>query len=96
MRQNHAPTTADEYTDWINRNIGLEVRRRREALGLSAYALAHEAGVSDQTLLNLEQGWLKKGCMSGTLIRIARRLGLRLSELVSATEEAAEMPILIG
>lgn len=52
----HAFKTPDEYAKWINQRIGEEVRRRREALGLSAYALGKVAGVSDQTILNIERG----------------------------------------
>lgn len=56
MDTNHAFKTPDEYAHWINQRIGEEVRRRREALGLSAYALGKLAGVSDQTILNIERG----------------------------------------
>lgn len=81
-----APTTPDEYADWINARIGAEVRRRREALRLSAYALGKDAGVTDQTILNLEQGNCDRGCLTGTLARIAFRFGTTLSELTAAAE----------
>jgi transcriptional regulator with XRE-family HTH domain len=78
--------TPDEYAHWFNLRIGAEVRERREALGLSAYALAKVAGVSDQTILNMEQGICPNGCLTSTLARIALRFGLTLSELVTAAE----------
>ncbi len=90
MNPTHAFPTPDEYATWINRRLGAEVRRRRIALGLSAYALARAAGVSGQAILNLEQGRLKQGCMSGTLARIARCLGITLSELVTAAENGQD------
>lgn len=79
-------TTPDEYADWINKRIGAEVLRRREALGLSAYALGRVCGVSDQTILNIEQGLCPNGCWTGTLARMCLRFGTTLSELVAAAE----------
>lgn len=86
MNPQPSPQTPDEYADWLQRRIGAEVRRRRAALGLSAYALARAAGVSDQAILNLEQGRLKQGCTTGTLARIARRLGTRFCDFVLSAE----------
>ena len=40
---------ADADAARINRRLGAEVRKRQEALGLSAYALAKAGQVSDQT-----------------------------------------------
>ena len=87
MENNHAPSDPDQYADWINQRIGEEVRRRREALNLSAYALGKAGLVSDQTILNLEQGNTERGCLTGTLARIARHLGTTLSELITAAEQ---------
>ncbi len=81
-----APTTPDEYADWINARIGAEVRRRREALKLSAYAMGRVCGVSDQTILNIEQGLCPNGCWTGTLARMCVRFGTTLSELTAAAE----------
>ncbi len=86
MSTHPAPTTPDEYADWINARIGAEVARRRAALGLSAYALGKDAGVTDQTILNLEQGNCDRGCLTGTLARIALRFGITLSTLIQAAE----------
>lgn len=76
----------EDYPKWITERIGAEVRERREALPLSAYAMGRAADVSDQTILNIEQGFNPNGCWIGTLARIAMRLGTTLSELVTAAE----------
>ena len=80
------PASADDYVRSLNQRIGEEVRERREALGLSAYTLAKAAGVTDQTILNIEQGLCPNGAWSGTLMRIAVRFGTTYSELVAAAE----------
>jgi len=84
MEPDHAPTEADAYSDWIVRRIGAEVRRRREALGRSAYALGKAGAVSDQTILNIEQG--RCGALIATMARIAKRLGTTFSALAVAAE----------
>lgn len=86
MDQPTDPRTPDEYADWINARLGAEVRRRREALGLSAYALGRVCGVSDQTILNIEQGLCPNGCWTGTLARMCARFDTTLSALVAAAE----------
>ena len=90
---NTPPTyaTPDDYADWIHARIGAEVRRRREALGLSAYALGRICGVSDQTILNIEQGLCPNGCWTGTLARMCVRFGTTLSELIATAERGGEM-----
>lgn len=85
-----APATPEDYVTWLNQRLGQEVRRRREALGLSAYALGKVVGVTDQTILNLEQGLCPNGCWMGTLARIARHFGLRLRDLIEAAEGGGE------
>jgi transcriptional regulator with XRE-family HTH domain len=76
----------DDYVCSLNQRIGAEVKSRREALGLSAYTLAKAAGVTDQTILNLEQGLCPNGPWAATLMRIAVRFGTTFSELVAAAE----------
>ena len=70
------------FPKWINGRIGAEVLERREALGLTAYALGRAAGVSDQTILNIEQAVNLKGSWTGTLARICGGFGKGLSEPV--------------
>jgi hypothetical protein len=45
----------DDYARWINERIGAEVRARREKLGVSAYLLGKERGVSDPPTLSKVQ-----------------------------------------
>lgn len=82
--------TPDDYADWINARIGAEVRRRREALGLSAYTLGRACGVSDQTILNIEQGNCDRGWLTGTLARVAFHFGTTLSALITEAERGNE------
>ena len=77
--------TPDEYADWINKRIGKEVARLRGSM--SAYKLGPACGVSDQTILNLEQGNFDRGVLTGTLARIAFYFGLKLKELIGAAED---------
>ncbi len=60
------------------------MRRRREALDISAYALAKDARVSDQTILNIEQGTHVP--LLSTRARICVRFGIRVKELMDAAE----------
>ena len=53
---------------------------------MSAYALGKVAMVTDQTILNIEQGLCPNGCWMGTLARIAHHFGLRLRDLLDAAE----------
>jgi len=55
MDPTHAPTPFD-YPTWINDRIRAELKARRLALGLSAYALAIPRQLTDQTILNIEHG----------------------------------------
>lgn len=84
MDPNRAPTDPEKYARWINRRLGAEVRKRREALRLSAYALAKRARVTDQTILNLEQGHHSPTVT--TLALLAVCFGTTCSELVTAAE----------
>lgn len=86
MEQVAAPTDPDEYAARFIRDLGAEVRCRRERLGMSAYALGRVAKVSDQTILNLEQGNCDRGCLTSTLCRVAWFFGTTFSELVAAAE----------
>ncbi|MBL9151967.1 MAG: helix-turn-helix transcriptional regulator [Verrucomicrobiales bacterium] len=78
-----APSTEDAVSFFI-RDLGAEIRSRRERLGISAYSLGRAGNVTDQTILNIEQGRCGNGCQVGTLFRIAERLGTTLPELITA------------
>lgn len=64
------PVDADAYVARLNRQVGEVLREWREARGLSAYALAKVARVTDQTILNIEQGGCPNGPLTGTLARL--------------------------
>jgi transcriptional regulator with XRE-family HTH domain len=81
----------DGYVGAFCRAVGEELRARREAAGMSAYKMARLAGVSDQAILNLEQGAVgKNGPCLGTVIRLCVHLRIRVPELVLAAAAAAE------
>jgi len=91
MKPSSSPSCAAEgeaYARRINEGLGRELRRLREVLGLSAYQLGRGAGVSDQTVRNIEEGRCAQGAVVGTLARMAWRLGLRLEQLLAAAEPA--------
>lgn len=71
------PASSDDYVVSLHRRLGLELAARRAALGLSAYALGKAAGVTDQTILNLERGLAKAGAgrrpLPPLLPRVRRR-----------------------
>ena len=82
----------DDYAAWINQRIGAEVKRRREALGLSAYGLAKLAGLSDQTVLNIEHGHGKNGANAGTLARLCVIFHIGVAEFMATVEGYQWMP----
>ena len=76
----------DDYERWINRRIGEEVRRLRREAGWSAYRLERIAGVKDQTIRNIERAVCDRGCMTGTLARIAYPFGRTALDVFEAAE----------
>lgn len=76
------------YLAWFCRALGMELRRRREAAGISAYRMGRIIGVSDQAILNLEQGCVgKNGPCLGTVVRAALYLGMLVPELMVAVAQ---------
>ena len=95
MEPNRAHVDADAYAARINRCLGAEVRRRREALGMSAYALGKAGRVTDQTILNIEQDRVEP--LLATLARLCVPFETTLTELVRAAEaEDREPPNAFG
>ena len=86
--------TADLYPGFLTRQIGFALRTRREGLGLSAYALAKTARVTDQTILNIEQGATSPNLVTVALICV--RFGLSVSEFVGGAEREAVCPKSLG
>ena len=82
--------TADAYEAWINRRIGARVTHWREKRGVSPYRLGRLCKVTDQTILNIEQGRCPRGSLTGTLSRIAYHLGIELRELVPVSEDGED------
>lgn len=78
--------TPDDYERWINRRIGEEVWRLRREAGWSTYRLQRIAGVKDQTIRNIERAVCDRGCMTGTLARIAYPFGRTVLEVLEAAE----------
>ncbi len=66
------------------RALGEEVRVRRKKLGLSQEALAHESGLHRNVIGRLERGIYNPSLL--TLLSIAVRLGVAVSDLVAAAE----------
>jgi HTH-type transcriptional regulator / antitoxin HipB len=62
------------------RQMGLRLKRLREAQGLSQYAMADKAGISRQYVRKLEAG-LSDPTL-GMLQRIAKALGVRVTKLI--------------
>jgi transcriptional regulator with XRE-family HTH domain len=67
-----------------SRQLGQEIRRLREAAAMSQGELAKKAKVSREYLNRLESG--KYDPTLGTLTRLARALGVKLTALLGARE----------
>ena len=61
-----------------------EIPRRRKELGMSVYALSQASGVSQQAIANYEK--MARQPSIECLIKVARGLGLQLSELIAGAE----------
>jgi DNA-binding XRE family transcriptional regulator len=66
------------------RALGEELRERRKKLRLTQEALAHEAGVHRNVIGRLERGTYNPSLL--TLLAIAVRLDMRISDVVAAAE----------
>jgi len=64
--------------------FGRQLRRYREAAGLSQEHLAHEAGLSWSTVSQVERG--ERAVRLTTLLRLARALGVTGSELIASLD----------
>ena len=66
------------------RALGEELRERRKKLRLTQEALAHDAGLHRNVIGRLERGAYNPSVL--TLLAIAVRLDVRISDLVAAAE----------
>jgi len=67
--------------------LGDRVRQRRIGLGISQEAFANKCGVHLTYIGKVERG--EQNVSMGSLERIAKGLGVRISQLVREAEEAA-------
>ena len=78
------PEAADpahpQHADWLCRHVGRELRRLRRAQGASAYELALPGILSDQTILNNENGRRNPGLL--TLVVHCQRLRATLHDVL--------------
>lgn len=63
--------------------LGRNVKRLREAAGLTQQTLAARAGISLKTLSNIETG---KDCTVGTLGLLVEHLGVTLADLFESSD----------
>ena len=77
--------------DVMERRIAEGVKRRREALGLSANELAERSGVSRAMVSKIER--LEVSPTAVLLGRLCNVLGVTLSSLIASAESAAGPPI---
>ncbi len=84
------PDSPDAYAAWVNQRIGQEVIRRRTAIGLSAYALAKQIGLTDQSIRNIELGKCPAGSLSTSLARVAHRFGTTLGRFIDTAESHSD------
>ncbi len=68
----------------LNRMIGRELRKAREAVGLSQEQLAFQAGVHRTYVSMLERD--KKSPTVAVLFRLCKALGIRPSRLIARVE----------
>jgi transcriptional regulator with XRE-family HTH domain len=66
-------------------SLGLALRRRRVELGLSQEQFAEKVGLHRTYVGSVERG--ERNLSFANLVRVAKALGLRASELLALTEE---------
>ncbi|MBK9137478.1 MAG: helix-turn-helix transcriptional regulator [Verrucomicrobia bacterium] len=65
-------------------SLGLNVRRRREALDLTQEALAEKAGLDQTYISGIERGVRNPGIKN--VVRLARALGIPTAKLVEGLD----------
>jgi transcriptional regulator with XRE-family HTH domain len=78
----------DEGPDRLDQALGLAIRLRRHAKGLSQSALGEAIGVSFQQVQKYERG--SNRVSFSTMVRICEALGCHVSDLVAEVEELGE------
>lgn len=72
-------------------NPGFKIAEGRERKGWTQAELAAAAGIAQANLSNIETG--KRDLTVSTLVRVARALGLRPSELIEEGESSESLPL---
>jgi len=78
-------TAQDAREERRQRRVGAEIARRREAKGLTAYALARAAGVEPVVVRYTEAG--ERDPRLSTLDALAAALGTTAGKILEAAEE---------
>ena len=69
---------------YLNEEIGMRVRRRREVLGYTREQIAERANISVQFLFDIEKG--KKSMTALTIVNLAAALSVSIDFLLLGTE----------
>ena len=77
----------------IDAALGLKIRRRRQALGVSQKSLGDKLGVTPQQIHDYEHGLTKMSV--GRLVEIARALDCPVPDFVGEFDKAARQPIAV-
>lgn len=86
------PLTAALY-----RAVGLRIRERRDALGMTQATLAHDAGISRSSLANLERG--RQQIPLHVVLALAEALNVELADILPTRTEITPiggMPVRLG
>ena len=83
-----SPVTEDSMKSSIEKAFGREIRKARESLGKSQEGLAFDAEVHRTYIGMIERG--QKSPTLGVILRLARALNLKSSELVRRAEARFE------
>lgn len=68
--------------------LGGEVRRRREAIGMTQATLASRTGMLRTTITNIERG--RQGVMAHQVVRLATALGVEAAGLLPRSVESEQ------
>lgn len=71
----------DEISEKAQKQLGKAIRAKREALGYSQEAFAHECGVHRTYMGSIERGERNLSLLN--IMRVAKALGLKCSELMA-------------
>ncbi len=74
--------------EYLNKEIGLRVRRRREVLGCTREQIAERANISVQFLFDIEKG--KKSMTAMTIVNLAEALSVSIDFLLLGAEKKDE------